>query len=183
MAVNNVNEVNVGKPKVGGAIFRAPKGSKLPTDAASALDTAFTSLGYISDDGVTIGTDIETTTIKAWGGDVVANSQTGKTVTASFTLIQSSDTDVLKLIYGYANVSTSENDVTVKDNNTEADESVIVIDTILRSGKAHRDVFPLAKITSLGDITYADDSVVGYNPTMTCAADSDGNYHYSYFAK
>ena len=45
--------VTAAKPKVGGAVWRAPAGSKLPKNAVEALDTAFKSLGYISEDGLT----------------------------------------------------------------------------------------------------------------------------------
>ena len=36
--------VTVSKPKVGGAVWRAPLGTTLPTDATTALDKAFKSL-------------------------------------------------------------------------------------------------------------------------------------------
>lgn len=51
----DANLVTVSKPKVGGAVWRAPLGTTLPTDATSALDNAFKSLGYISEDGMTTG--------------------------------------------------------------------------------------------------------------------------------
>ena len=50
---NNKDNVSTGKPKVGGAVFTAATGSTLPTDATTALDEAFKSLGYCSEDGVT----------------------------------------------------------------------------------------------------------------------------------
>ena len=42
--------VTTGKPKTGGAVFRAPLGTALPTDAKTALDEAFKNLGYCSED-------------------------------------------------------------------------------------------------------------------------------------
>ena len=38
---NNKANVTTGKPKVGGAVFRAPVGTTLPTDASTALNSAF----------------------------------------------------------------------------------------------------------------------------------------------
>ena len=68
---NVASNVSAGKPKTTGAIWVAPKGSTLPTDTATALDAAFKCLGYCSDDGLTNSTDLESETIKAWGGDTV----------------------------------------------------------------------------------------------------------------
>lgn len=63
---NNKDNVSTGKPKVGGAVFTAITGSTLPTDATTALDAAFKSLGYCSEDGVTNSSGISTENIKAW---------------------------------------------------------------------------------------------------------------------
>ena len=49
----DAKNVTAAKPKVGGAVWRAPLGTTLPTDAKTALDKAFKSLGYISGDGLT----------------------------------------------------------------------------------------------------------------------------------
>ena len=50
---NNVNYVSAAKPKVAGAIYRAPLGTTLPTDATTALDSGFKALGYVSNEGMT----------------------------------------------------------------------------------------------------------------------------------
>ena len=86
MNLNNVDNVIVGKPKTDGAIFMAPAGTTLPTDATTALASAFKCLGYVSEDGVVNSNSPESEDIKAWGGDIVASPLTGKPDKFSFTL-------------------------------------------------------------------------------------------------
>ena len=50
---NNSAKVTVGKPKVAGAIYRAPIGTALPTNATGELSASYVCCGYVSEDGVT----------------------------------------------------------------------------------------------------------------------------------
>ena len=102
---NDATSVGVGKPKVTGAIFVAPVGTPLPTDATTALNEAFECIGYVSEDGVTIEEERDTEDMVAWGGDTVYTSQTTYSETFSFTPIEVNPV-VAKMEYGDANVET-----------------------------------------------------------------------------
>lgn len=182
--MSNKDNVSTGKPKVGGAIFAAPLGSTLPTDAVTKLDASFKSLGYISEDGVVNSNSPSSESIKAWGGEIVGNVQKEKPDTFKFTLIEAINTDVLKTVYGSKNVTgTIETGLTIKANNNQNDEWSWVIDMVLKGGVIKRIVVPSATITSLGDITYKDDTGIGYQIEITALLDSDGNSHYEYMKK
>lgn len=178
---NVASNVSAGKPKTTGAIWVAPKGSTLPTDTATTLDVAFKCLGYCSDDGLTNSTDLESETIKAWGGDTVLTIQTSKEDRFGFTLIEVLNEDVLKFVYGSTNVSGAlSTGLTVTANNADVEEVAIVIDMIMRDNAAKRIVIPDCKISEFGDVVYSDSEAVGYETTVTCMPDSSGNTHYEY---
>ena len=175
------SNVTTGKPKVVGGIYTAPKGTTLPTDAVTALAAAYKSAGYIAEGGVTNSNSPETTSLKAWGGDVVYVTTTGKEDNFSFGYLETMDADVLKLVYGNANVTgTLATGIAVTANAKEAEERVYVIEMILRDGALKRIVIPDGKITAVGDIVYSDTDVTQYPMTIAALADASGNTHYEY---
>jgi hypothetical protein len=165
---NDATKVSVGKPKVGGAIYRAPAATALPTDAKTALADTYKCLGYVSDDGLKNENKPDTDNIKAWGGDTVANLQKEKNDSFTFTLIESTNADVLKAVYGDSNVTGAlETGITVSATSDEADSCVWVFDMIMTGGVLKRVVVPNAKVSDLGEITYKDDEAIGYEITLT----------------
>ncbi len=179
-----VKYVTNAKPKVGGAIYSAPTGTALPTDATSALNAAFKCLGYVSDDGIQNSDERKTDDIKAWGGDIINSVQKEKTDTFKYTLAEVLNVDVLKEVYGDANVTgTLDTGVVVKSNSTELKEHVIVIELVLRDNVLKRIVIPQGKVTEIGEIKYVDGDDVGYETTVTCFPDDNLNTHYEYIVK
>ena len=176
-----VTNVSAATPGVSGAVYRAPLGTALPSDATTSLGGSFVELGYISEDGLVNTNSPETENIKDWGGTDVLNVLTEKTDEFQCTLIEVLNEDVLKAVYGASNVTgTLATGITVTANADEQEEAIWVVDMVMRNGVLKRIVIPNGKISELGDITYKRDEAVGYEITLTGLADSSGNTHYEY---
>lgn len=178
---NNKANVSAGKPKIGGAIYRAPLGTTLPTTATEALNAAFKAMGYVSSDGLTNANNSTATNIKAWGGDTVLVVQSDTVDTLAFTMLEVLNEDVLAAVYGADNVDGElATGMTVNVNASLREEGIWVIDMLLNGNTAKRIVAPDAVISALADIVYRDDQAIGYGVTLTCMPDGDGNSHYEY---
>lgn len=181
--MSDSTNVSAAKPAVGGAISTAALGTALPTDATTKLISAFVNLGYISEDGVTNENTRETEEIKAWGGDTVASPQTEKTDKFKYTLIEVTNVDVLKEVFGSGNVTGDlSSGIKVEVNSEELDIRVVVIDTILNNGILKRMVIPRGKIVEMSEVVYKDDEVTGYEVTVQAFPDDSDkkNTHYEY---
>lgn len=182
--MSDAQNVTTAKPKIGGAVHVAPLGTALPTDATTALEEAFKTLGYISEDGLKNANSLSTENIKAWGGAIVDTVQTEKTDEFSYKLIEALNVDVLKDVYGEENVTgTLETGITVKANAKEVEARVLVIDMILKAGVLKRIVIPIGKTAEIGEISYADADAIGYELKVSAAPDTAGQTHYEYIIK
>jgi len=178
---NNASNVSTGKPKVTGGVWVAPKGTTLPTDSTTALGSSYTCLGYVSDEGVENSNELDMSTVKAWGGNIVYRSLTELTDEFKFALIESKNPEVLKSVYGASNVSVTEGgDIRVDIVAEDPIELVWVFDIALRGDTAKRIIVPDGAVTAREAITYNDGDPISYGITVSAYPDETGKTHHEY---
>lgn len=182
---NNALNVTAGKPKVTGAVFRAPVGTALPTDATTALNETFKCLGYCGEDGLVNANSPETEPVKAWGGDVVLTTLTEKPDTFAFKLIEMLNIEVMKTVYGDKNVvgTSLDTGITVHATVEQPGDFAWVFELACRGNVLKRVVIPQAAISEMEDIEYTDSDAAGYGITITATTDSSGATHHEYLSK
>lgn len=177
---NNSSNVLAGKPLATGGILVGPLATAAPTNATTALAVGFKATGYIGEDGLTETVDRSTDKIKAWGGDVVKIVQSDFSTTYQFTFIESLNSDVLKVVYGDSNVSvvsaTSSTGTlrTVLINGDALPQKSYVFE--VKDGDSRIRIYvPKGQVTEVGDVTYNDGDVIGYQVTVEAFKDATLN--------
>lgn len=178
--MNDKDNVTIGRPKEGGAIFFAPAGTALPTDATTSLSSAFTCLGYVTEDGVTESVSEEGDDIVAWGPEDVMHSQTSYGKTLTLNLLETAKAAVLQFVYGVDNV-TINTDGSMKwtDTGELLPRGVFVVETLHNNGSAspryHRKVYGDCQfVDRSGDHTYNNSDPLSFPVVMKAYKFSDG---------
>jgi hypothetical protein len=179
---NNAANVSTGKPQASGAVYVAPAGTAVPTDAASPLSSEWKGLGYISEDGVKNAVETDSEKIVAWGGDTVLEPQTSYSETYQAVFIETSE-EVLKEYWGENNVISDPSGITVVHTASELSEHPWVIEMLLKGNRVKRTVIPSGKVTTRGEIAYVDGEPIGYDMTISTFPDPSGATAYDYIAQ
>ncbi|MCM3907607.1 hypothetical protein [Trueperella bernardiae] len=170
----------VGAPiEASGALASAPAGTSLPTDAKTKLPEAFNAKAILSDGGWSLNPNRETTDLKMHGGG------TARTITESFsevvttTLIEGADAEILKLVYGEANVEVAGKKISVKHNAKPNGKRVWALGD--RDGDAvRRLVIPNGELFLTGEVVHVHNDMIKYEVEIRCSEDEHGNSSYEY---
>lgn len=186
IVVSDVNEIVAPSPKVTGGVRVAPLGTPLPTDAVTPLDSAFISLGRISDDGVDKTESRPKTDKFDWGGSLIATLQDSFMLTLKFKLLQLVNADVQRAVHGEDNVtitaatSSHGTQIAAAINAKLLDQGVYVIDAYYMQ-MSGRLVVPIARPVEVGQLKWVHKDLAAYELTVQAFADNDNNMAYEYW--
>lgn len=176
MAASTVNDstmVSLGKFKVGGYAYWAPAGTALPTDASTALSNAFKLLGYLSEDGLTITTDTDTTEVKDANGQTVMKVITSYAESYQFSMLEVLRVEAAKLRYNEDAVTGSDKSMTIKHQMPSDNGFVLVFEIAMTGNVKDRLVIGNGTRAEFGDRqVHAGDAQV-YD--VTVSANDMGN--------
>lgn len=180
--MNDSKNVSFGKPKATGAVFVAPIGTTIPTNATDALDPAFKGLGYVSEDGLVNSVETDTENVNAWGGDLVLVGQTTFMETFMVNLIETNP-EALKVYYGEENVQVNGDSITITQSSAQLPNCIVVFELVLTGNRIKRIVVSNAQIVDRsGEITYVDGEPIAYPALFQAYPDTNGNSHVEYIA-
>lgn len=172
----DTSNLGIGKGREGGYACIAPAGtdpkgfidvSKTLADLCGTTSSVLKSLGYISEDGVTVSADIDTDDVSDWGGSVIASPMSSYGESVEVTFLESRDT-VLKAIYGEDNVTTSGGTTTVRHNTKFNGSHLFIFDAVVSDTKVKRIVIPNGIIVERDDVEMNNSDLTGYTPTIKC---------------
>ncbi|MGY1896201.1 hypothetical protein [Nocardia gipuzkoensis] len=160
-------------------ISRAPLGTTLPTDAATALAATYKDQGGISDAGIVNSQAREVTKIKDFGGKTIATPQNDYTETLKVVFVESTNLETLKTIYGDDNVTftaaTATKGALIRVDHSAAalPESVWVTETV-QGTSIRRQIVPIGKPITVGDVVQINNDIVKYEVTIEAYEYSNG---------
>lgn len=183
MATMDTTQVGVGAAKATGAVWVAPQGTPLPTDAITPLPEAWKLLGFTSDAGVNISESSSNDTIRAWEGRTeVYNVRTEYTESVSFMPIQCNG-DVAELQWGKGMVEVDETTgaIHAKHHGKTLDPVCICVETTPRETivKRYAGTFQL---TERGEQAMDGTQVDGRQLTFNAIGDENGVTMHEYTA-
>lgn len=159
-----------------GSVYVAPTGTAAPTDAEGALNAAFKEVGFLTEDGITVAHDDETTELKAWQrSTVVRKTTTSSDTTVNFAMAERNKTAV-ELYYKKA-LETGDDALTEAAPPTKL---VSVVIDVIDGDNVHRMYLPSCEVTERGEISITSEDVISYEVTITAYEDSSNVkvYHF-----
>lgn len=172
----DASNVGIAKGREGGYACVAPAGTdpttyidmtKTLAELCKQTSSALKSLGYISEDGVTVTTDTDTDDKTDWSGVTIVSPLTSYSESVQATFLESRDS-VLKTVYGDANVTANEGTTTVRHNKNFTAAHMFVFDCVVSDTKVKRIVIPNGVISERDDMEMNNSDLAGYTPTIKC---------------
>lgn len=166
------NAVNLGVGYASGYFYHGPKNTELPASPLTSPGTGWTEVGYVAQDGITWHNGRTATPLKDWANKIRRLLQEDSTGTVEVPII-STTAEVLKTIFGSANVTASAASTThgaltsvdVEEGVMSGEEAFLFImkdgDDALMLGTT------CGVITDVADVNFAPGSAITWTATIS----------------
>lgn len=175
----NADNIEIVRPVINGAAWVGESSATTPKGASEAL-TGYQSLGWLTEDGITMTVNKETEDLKGFGGDTALTLQTSHDVEFTFKPMEWNEA-VAKEMFGAANVTAGAAAVTV--NADELPARKYVFDMRGRGNTLIRVVVPNCQLTSFGEFPFKHNEPMAAEFTLKALPDASGNKVYIYKAE
>ena len=186
MPAPDVLTIYAAEPLATGSLYVAPLGTAKPANVSTAMTTPWIGLGHNGEDGFTETQDRTIYKKKNFGDATVKILQTDYVHTFRFTLLESLNAEVLKVVYGANNVTVTAavpgaagNRIEVKKNPIKLPKLTWCIDTTDSELHAfYRNYVPLGQVTTVSDVTIVHTDTIAYELEIEAFPDTSGNHVY-----
>lgn len=185
----NTKDVLIGAPeqKTTGAIKHAPLGTTLPSlsdisTSGVTLNSAFVGDEYVSEDGLTLSPSMSTTDIKDWSKSTVRKVLDSFDGNLSWTMISTNE-GALGVAFGAEHLTVNAA-ATTHGKQIKAELGAHLPEAqswvfLMKDGNARVVVLvPNGQVTEVGEVTFSASAAIGWNVTLSCYPDSDGESIY-----
>ena len=156
----------------GPGIWIAPVGTAAPVDADTALPAAWSTLGYLSEDGVSFGQSVDSESITPWQSKApVRTIVTSRELSCEFTMLEFSAQNAALYFDQPAPVETDGEFALTVRSDVPQQMYAIVID-VKDSVSAVRYHFPRASLSEAGDLEVTASGAMGLPVTLSALDDA-----------
>lgn len=165
-----MSDVKLGLGLATGMFYHAPAGTALPATASATLDEAWEEVGYVSDAGITLAFNKSTTNLKNWANQIVRVVLTDHSETIQTPIMETNE-EVMKVVVGEDNVSSSSGAVTVNlsDGDLPPEEA------FLWRMKDGDDMIVIGctsgQVSAVDNVSFAPGTAITWGITVTATGD------------
>lgn len=172
----NADNIAIVRPVINGAAWVGGSDAATISSAADEL-TGYQSLGWLSEDGITMSVNRDTEDLKGFGGDTALTLTTSHDVEFTFKPMEWNDV-VAKELFGQDATASS-----VEIDAEELPTRKYVFDMRGRGNTLIRVVVPNCQITSFGEFAFKHNEPMAAEFTLKALPDAQGNKVYIYKAE
>ena len=159
-------DVKLGLGLATGMFYHAPAGTALPTDPTAAVPAAWTHVGDVTNDGITLAMEKSVENLRNWANVIkrVIMTEHAETIQAP---IMDTTEEALKTVVGEDNVTTATNIITVNLSAASLpDEEAFLF--VMKDGD---DMMMIGctngQVTAVDNVTFAPGAAINWVPTIT----------------